>query len=572
MSLSSKTELARALFRTPPSESVVRTSGTATADSADGTVTVQLEDGDVIEVGTIGSVSAGDTVTIHVQRGEAQVIASEGWGDAMQQAVDEAQAIAEATGQHFWSDDNGAHVTQVTQEEWETTPTGPNALWNSLGLLLRNALTNLASFTTGNVSFYDGAGNTADNITASFGNSGVQVGKAGESHLEMDYHSLKLIDKNGQTYFQVSDLRGSGGTAPIEESFTGDGFTTEFTLTYQAVDTSYTVKVNGVIANPTKDTSTFTFASAPADGASIVAEYETSDPLYAYTLGVRRSGTVGNYSISEGVANVASGKASHAEGSVNTASGKNSHAEGSSNTASEECSHAEGTVNTASGPNSHAEGAVNTASGRNSHAEGSHCSASGQESHAEGFYSEASGTNSHAQNYRTIAQGNHQTAIGKYNVADSTSALIIGNGTGNSSRSNALTVDWSGNVEAAGGLTLGGKAVSAWVVETGTNNGWAYEKRSDGTYRATWSGNIALGSGTSWGGFYYHQQTTAINAPSFSTGFEVVSAVKNNSQLAWYVGRVASTTSLQGYWVNGNSGSATAATFGTTTYTIEGTY
>ena len=98
MSLSSKTELARALFRTPPSESVTRISGTATADSADGTVTVQLEDGDVIEVGTIGSVSAGDTVTIHVQRGEAQVIAAEGWGDAMQTAVDEATAIAEATG------------------------------------------------------------------------------------------------------------------------------------------------------------------------------------------------------------------------------------------------------------------------------------------------------------------------------------------------------------------------------------------------------------------------------------------------------------------------------------------
>ena len=532
MSLSSKTELARALFRSTPPESVTRISGTATADSSDGTVTVQLEDGDVIEVGTIGSVSAGDTVTIHVQRGEAQVIASEGWGDAMQAAVGEATAIAEATGQHFWSDTNGAHVTQVTQEEWETTPTGPNALWNSLGMLLRNALTNLAAFTTGNVRFYDGNGNAASNVTASFGSAGAQIGKTGESHIEMDYHSLRLIDKDGQEYFKVEDMRGQQGTASIVETWTGDGSTMTFTLTYMATDTIYSVSVNNVETGATKTEYGFTFLTAPAAGSSIKAMYRTTESVQAMTFGTRGdTAPVGASSVSEGFLNAASGARSHAGGDGATASGY--------------CSFAHGIV----------------------------AEASGYVSHAEGSKTVASGDYGHAQNIGTIAQGDAQTAVGRFNVADSTSALIIGNGDSNA-RSNALTVDWDGNVDAAGGLTLGGKAVAAWVVETGTDsNGWAYEKRSDGTYRAKWSNDLTRNAGTAWGsGFYFHMQTAAIPVPSFSTSFEVVSAVKNNAQLAFYAGRVASTTALQGYWANNGSGAVSSSTFGKVTYIIEGTY
>lgn len=531
MSLSSKTELARALFRSTPPDSVTRISGTATADSSDGTVTVQLEDGDVIEVGTIGSVTQGQTVTIHVQRGEAQVIASEGWGDAMQAAVDEAQAIAEATGQHFWHDSNGAHVTEVTQEQWAQSQTGHNILVNSLGILLRKALNYIAAWTGSALSFYDGNGNAASNVTASFGSAGAQIGKVDESHLEMDFNSMRLIDKDGNTYLDVNDQRDRSGIASVSDTFESNGVTGLFDLTYTAVDTSYTVTVDGVAVTPVqRETSFFILSPIPAAGAVVAVEYGTEEAVRSFTFGTRGTATVGPGSFSEGYRNVASGYMSHAEGSESAASGGVSHAEGS------------------------------------------HTIASGDESHAEGSYTVASGFCSHAQNQGTIAQDYYQTALGRYNVADTTSALIIGNGTAGNARSNALTVDWSGNVEAAGGLSLGGKAVSAWVVETGTNNGWSYEKRSDGTYRAKWSDDLSLNSGTSWGGFYFHQQTAAINVPSFSTGFEVVSAVKNNAQLAWYVGRVASTTSLQGYWVNGNSGAATSATFGTVTYTIEGTY
>lgn len=95
MTLSDNISLARDLFgRDRQSGGVTRITGTATADSHDGTVTVELDDGEVIEVGAIGSVSEGDTVTVHVQNGVAQVIAAEGWGDALEGAVTAAEAAA----------------------------------------------------------------------------------------------------------------------------------------------------------------------------------------------------------------------------------------------------------------------------------------------------------------------------------------------------------------------------------------------------------------------------------------------------------------------------------------------
>ena len=462
MSLSSKTELARALFRTPSPDSVTRISGTATADSADGTVTVQLEDGDVIEVGTIGSVSAGDTVTIHVQRGEAQVIASEGWGDAMQAAVDEAQAIAEATGQHFWHDSNGAHVTEVTQEQWAQSQTGHNILVNSLGILLRKALNYIAAWTGSALSFYDGDGNAASNVTASFGSAGAQIGKSDESHIERDYHSMRLIDKDGNEFFKVEDFRDQSGEASIVETWVGDGLTTAFTLSYMATGTGYTDSVNGTVASTTNTDHGLTFPTAPVSGAVIMADYRTIEAVQSMTFGTRDEDMpVGASSVTEGFFNTASGMRSHAGGDTSTASGN--------------CSFAHGAV----------------------------AKATGFGSHAEGIKTEASGDYSHAQNDGTIAQGRSQTAIGKYNVADSTSALIIGNGADGGNRSNALTVDWSGNVEAAGDVMAGG---STPLVPIGTILDFAAATAPTGylvcdgsaVSRTTYAALFAV-IGTTWG-------------------------------------------------------------------------
>ena len=280
------------------------------------------------------------------------------------------------------------------------------------------------------------------------GGDGQRIGKEyvqgatdNESHMELDYHSMQMVDKDGTTYFHVSDLRGTDGVAEIVDTFVGDGTTRTFYLSLVASDTDYTVSVSDSSGGTvTKSTNMVMFQSAPTVGATITVTYDSESPYAkAYTLGLRRSsGNIGGYSLVEGRDNIASGSASHAEGRKSKASGQ--------------CSHAEGGNTTASGGYSHAEGDFATASGNYSHAEGYSTTASKSSAHAEGHNTEASGRYSHAQNNNTIAASGNQTVIGKFNVSDANDAyaLIIGNGTDANTRSNAAVIDWLGNYIAQG--------------------------------------------------------------------------------------------------------------------------
>ena len=437
-----------------------------------------------------GSVCVSSSYEAAKQAANAAASAAAAASDA-QDTADDALEIAEATGAHFWQrstdpDQDGAGTGAfVTDEEQATflqaiaSGTAPttqrplhNLLMNAEGILLRAAKKIRAAFTPSGVAFYDGAGNDAENIAAYFDSSGFQVGRTGESHLEGDYHSLQMLDKEGSPYFNVSDLRDTSGVVSVTEAFECNGSYTRFNLSVPATSTNYTVTRNGstVTSGITKTTGYFTLSSAPAAGTSLTATYSTSTQLAkAYTFGIRGSGTVGLMSV--------------AEGSGTVASAMYAHAEGMGSTASEKWAHAEGQSTIASGWSAHSEGVGSAASGSFSHAEGGHSKASGTCSHAEGDDTEASGAYSHAQNRGTKAASNYQTAIGKYNVADSsnTYALIVGNGTGTGSRSNAMTLDWNGNETLAGGLTLGSPLTIA--------NGGTGET----TAAAAWT---ALGGGT----------------------------------------------------------------------------
>ena len=342
---------------------------------------------------------------------------------------------------------------------------------------------------------------------ASISGDGARFGRAyvdgvtdNESHLELDYHSLQLIDKDGNTYFHVSDLRGTDGTAEVVDEFVGDGSTYYFELSFDAADTSYTVVVSdGSGGTVHKKPFLVEFDMPPSEGATITATYTTkSTRAKAYTLGTRSTGNVGSMSVAEGERVIASGITSHAEGGYTTASGHSSHAEGDYSIASGLSSHAEGWITTASGGYSHAEGWRSKASGEYSHAEGYQTTASkdcthaeGNETIASGHYSHAEGSNTtttasanyaHAQNRGTIAAKYGQTTMGSYNIEDDaestthpsgninygTHALIIGNGTSNNARSNALTVDWDGNIMAqamAGIIQMfaGSTAPTGWL-------------------------------------------------------------------------------------------------------------
>lgn len=128
--------------------------------------------------------------------------------DATQAVAEEAGAAAEAIGQHFFYDDNGVHVTDVTRATWDAANEQAvdgvlpnedaipyhNIIVNSLGMLLRHALKTLVSVTKSAIAFFDGNGNETSNIVARFGSSGAQIGKASSTHVTVDSDSLDIED------------------------------------------------------------------------------------------------------------------------------------------------------------------------------------------------------------------------------------------------------------------------------------------------------------------------------------------------------------------------------------------
>lgn len=121
--------------------------------------------------------------------------------DRVGHAAAEAQAVAEATRQHFWHDLNGAHVTDEPMEDyvqaqsqgfpdWQPDPDEAGykpwfaSVINSLGHLMKTGTRYLAAFTHSSVAFYDGLGNAAGNIVARFGES-AQVGKDDDAHVSI---------------------------------------------------------------------------------------------------------------------------------------------------------------------------------------------------------------------------------------------------------------------------------------------------------------------------------------------------------------------------------------------------
>ena len=383
----------------------------------------------------------------------------------------------------FWHDANGAHVLGDTS--------GYRNDITSSGMDIKTV--------------------SDERSVAQFGADGARIGRDydsqasdNESHIELDYHSMRFIDKEGGTYFHVSDLRGRDGYATLTETFDGTGSKTEFLVNLPArsvettsVETSDSQAIT-VVSIESRYHREITVSPAPSAGSTVYITYQTNDPLAkAYTFGQRLEGsTIGVFSVTEGSDTTASGyyshaegyktaatrEFSHAEGSRTLSSGIGSHAEGNRTTSSSTAGHAEGEDTVAEGYASHAEGYNTTALKGNGHSEGYYTVARGQNTHAEGDTTEAIGQDSHtegrntitrayglyshAQNDGTIAYGRSQTVLGTFNAEGdiyqepnthrsnssyySQYAVILGNGTADDDRTNALTVDWSGNVGIAG--------------------------------------------------------------------------------------------------------------------------
>lgn len=155
----------------------------ASAQAGD-TVELEISDGVLSLDGNASEPSVGmrsaKKVANEAAEGARRIAADAGRAaELSKQIADAAQRVADAINQHFWHDTNGAHVTEATQEEWEQSHSGPNSLWNSLGMLFRDGLNNLLALVGGSnpgVAIYDGAGNDADNVVASFTGTEVSLG------------------------------------------------------------------------------------------------------------------------------------------------------------------------------------------------------------------------------------------------------------------------------------------------------------------------------------------------------------------------------------------------------------
>lgn len=141
--------------------------------------TVDVREGDELLVSLYGSDGQLSPVVTAVAAGgdrtreEVQQAAQDATHAA--EMAGEVAAVANATNQHFFSDDAGVHVTTDESD----AAGGSNVLLNALGLVLRLAGIPLAAFTHSGVSVYDGDGSDAANVVASFSSKGVELGAPG---------------------------------------------------------------------------------------------------------------------------------------------------------------------------------------------------------------------------------------------------------------------------------------------------------------------------------------------------------------------------------------------------------
>ena len=178
---------------------------------------VPLERGTGVSVGDrVDAEWRGGTWTVYSNRTDppSNVVAREAQETA-ERAELIAREAAEAAGaedQHFWDDSNGAHVTDDQREAWQeeyakeghgslADPTDAkpwhNILMNSLGILLRRGLRNLVSVTKSAIAFFDGEGNQAANVIASFGRDGAQIGRTSSQHAVIGSDGLKVYNGDG---------------------------------------------------------------------------------------------------------------------------------------------------------------------------------------------------------------------------------------------------------------------------------------------------------------------------------------------------------------------------------------
>lgn len=131
---------------------------------------------------------------------EAQETANSVEGIAQTASTNATTAInlAEGVNEHFWYNQTGAHVTEVTQEQYEQSPStaGGNVLITSQGMAVRDGETELGSFTS----------------------SGIRVGRIGGNGVQIGTEVTSFTGHGGAEVLQIHQ----GASTPVQTSLVTD--------------------------------------------------------------------------------------------------------------------------------------------------------------------------------------------------------------------------------------------------------------------------------------------------------------------------------------------------------------
>lgn len=463
--------------------------GTATVQrrDADGTVWVRFPGSSIdtpVTGAVVANVAAGDTISYDLSGGRVSVIGNASdpaageravgavrkMANAARELAGDAKAIAEATGQYFWHDDNGAHVS--TEKD---NPAGPqNTIWNSLGMLFRAGTTNLLAIVAGTDSgmdVYDGQGNGDENIIASHRGSGTRIGRSSENNMMITPHNIRSYDEYQRELFRVGKNVEADGYKPTTETWTIEtagrnsfsicvwrlnvGNAKGYRRNSTDVIDPLTITLNGAEIAPEHYTVQYD-VSASQDWAQITFDGTVTTNVDDTVVIAYRSNFVGM--------SMHFGPYSESDGNGGVALGYDTFA---------------------LGVGCHAVGVGTSATGSGTSASGGYYAQMGD------VYigidgGKANGRGCHADGIATVARGDGQAVFGRANIEDyyNRYGLILGNGHINTqegtvdSRSNAFAVEWDGDVEYAG--TLHGKT---WRSGTsGTTSGGSTALPAEGTY------------------------------------------------------------------------------------------
>lgn len=264
----------------------VRISGSDVETPVNGAITADAKPGDVVQyhledtrisiTGNATSPSVGkEYVDERVEPVEAKVDvvarANALLNTATERArsvADAAKSVADAVNQHFFSDTNGVHVTEATQEDWDESHEGANVLLNAAGQLFRDGLVNLLTLTTQSgaraLTVWDGLGNTAAHIRAIIGEV-ITLGPVGSVQMILSSSGLEIDNEGGDEIFAID----SGSTGSVTISL--DATLVTWNATADVGTTTYTVSDTGAAAGDAVVTATVNGTEYPLDSTYATA-------------------------------------------------------------------------------------------------------------------------------------------------------------------------------------------------------------------------------------------------------------------------------------------------------------